>query len=222
MSAFQKTNFVIRGLKFTLGLLFFVIVFSASLYPFSKDLGVKFNNPLFKEDYTKFIYDKVENFHIVNSFKAFRVTKKSNKRMELIIQDSYDGQDWLNYEFLYKLSDIKQKTTFQLFHQPRLDWQMYVAGLNNINQQPWLINMLGRLFSNSKSVNKLLKYNPFEASPPNYLRIRADHYTFESKNSPNEWSIIEKDSEEYLSSVHRNDTLLTDVLNNAIFQPESI
>ena len=214
----QKTNSFVRVLKFTLGLIFFALLFSASLYPFSQDLGVKFNNLLLK-DYTKYVYDKVENFHIVNSFKAFRVAIKTNKRMELIIEGSYDGRDWLNYEFLYKPLNIKQESTLLLFHQPRLDWQMYVAQLNNINQQPWLINMLGRLFSNSKSVNKLLRHNPFEASPPHYLRIRADHYTYESKNSSNKWRIIEKDSEEYLSPVHRNDTLLRDVLKNAGLQP---
>jgi len=55
---------------------------------------------------------------------------------------------------------------------------MWFAALSNINYEPWLINMVGRLFSNSSSVNALIKKNPFISKPPNYIRIKAFKYNF--------------------------------------------
>lgn len=49
---------------------------------------------------------------------------------------------------------------------------MWFAALSNVNREPWLINMLGRLFSNSPSTTYMLKHNPFAKKPPNYLRIK--------------------------------------------------
>ena len=55
---------------------------------------------------------------------------------------------------------------------------MWVASQNHINNQIWLINMLGRLFANGPSVLSLLQRNPFEKSAPTFLRIKLYKYEF--------------------------------------------
>ena len=60
---------------------------------------------------------------------------------------------------------------------------MWFAALSDINHQPWLINGLGRLFSNSESVLALMKNDPFPGKPPNYIRIKKYNYLFSPSSS---------------------------------------
>ena len=46
-------------------------------------------------------------------------------------------------------------------HQPRLDWQMWFAALGTIDENPWLVQFLGRLLEGSPDVLGLLAANPF-------------------------------------------------------------
>ncbi len=57
-------------------------------------------------------------------------------------------------------------------HQPRLDWQMWFAALSGPRRQPWFAAFLYRLLENSPPVLALLASNPFPDGPP---AIRARH-----------------------------------------------
>jgi hypothetical protein len=63
-------------------------------------------------------------------------------------------------------------------HQPRLDWQMWFAALDNPRRLRWFWSFMQRLLENEPSVTALLEKNPFAAKPPTYVRAEFYDYTF--------------------------------------------
>lgn len=104
-----------------------------------------------------------------------------NGREELIIEGSTDGIEWKEYEFYYKPGSLSEPPKFTFTHQPRLDWQLWYAALeNNINGEIWLVHLLSKLFRNSPSVLSLVRFNPFPEEGPMYLRVQKFKYWFTS------------------------------------------
>ena len=63
-------------------------------------------------------------------------------------------------------------------HQPRLDWQMWFAALDNPKRLPWFWGFLERLLENEPTVTALLAKNPFADKPPTYVRAQFYDYIF--------------------------------------------
>jgi predicted DCC family thiol-disulfide oxidoreductase YuxK len=113
---------------------------------------------------------------IVNSYGLFAVM--TTKRHEIIIEGSNDGVDWRGYEFRYKPGDVTRRPRWNIPHQPRLDWQMWFAALDDPRRLPWFQQFLRRLLENEPSVTALLAKNPFPDKPPAYVRARFYDYTY--------------------------------------------
>jgi predicted DCC family thiol-disulfide oxidoreductase YuxK len=121
-------------------------------------------------------YAYLEPFRSLNGYGLFRVMTKT--RPEIIIEGSQDGVSWRSYEFKYKVGDPQRAPPIVAPHQPRLDWQMWFAALDDIRGEPWFVNFLARLLQGSPSVLHLMKANPFQGSPPRYVRARLFEYHF--------------------------------------------
>jgi len=121
-------------------------------------------------------YGWLEPFRSLNSYGLFRVMTKT--RPEIVVEGSQDGVTWLPYEFKYKIGDPQRPPPIVAPHQPRLDWQMWFAALDDIRREPWFMNLLARLLQGSPSVLGLIKTNPFPEAPPRYLRARLFQYHF--------------------------------------------
>jgi hypothetical protein len=111
-----------------------------------------------------------------NRYGLFAVMTTS--RPEIIIEGSNDGAAWLAYEFKYKPGDTKRRPKFVAPHQPRLDWQMWFAALNDYRHNPWLVGFCVCLLQGSPEVLSLLERNPFPDAPPRYLRAMVYEYHF--------------------------------------------
>jgi hypothetical protein len=118
----------------------------------------------------------IEPFHVVSAYGLFAVM--TSKRREIVIEGSYDGVEWRDYEFRYKPGDPTRRPLWNIPHQPRLDWQMWFAALENPLQLPWFPRFLGRLLENEPAVTALLDGNPFADKPPVYLRAQFYDYVF--------------------------------------------
>jgi predicted DCC family thiol-disulfide oxidoreductase YuxK len=127
--------------------------------------------PLFRVPYAY-----LEPFRSLNGYGLFRVMTKT--RPEIIVEGSEDGLTWQPYEFKYKVGDPQRSPPIVAPHQPRLDWQMWFAALDDIQGEPWFMNFLARLLQGSPSVLGLLQANPFPGSPPHYVRARFFEYHF--------------------------------------------
>ncbi|MNK07416.1 hypothetical protein D3C87_253300 [compost metagenome] len=114
-------------------------------------------------------------FRISNPYGLFAIMTKS--RPELVIEGSNDGEHWKAYEFRNKPGAPERALPLVAPHQPRFDWQMWFAALENFNDNLWLQNVIVRLFENSPDVKTLFASCPF-AEPPKYLRIQRYDYHF--------------------------------------------
>src|SRR5580704_17821927 len=118
----------------------------------------------------------IEPLHVVSSYGLFAVM--TTKRNEIVIEGSNDGVEWLEYEFAFKPGDTARRPPWNIPHQPRLDWQMWFAALEDPRRLPWLSNFLQRLLENEPAVTALLEKNPFLDKPPVYVRAQLYEYTY--------------------------------------------
>jgi lipase maturation factor 1 len=128
------------------------------------------------------IDDLFEPFHIVSPYGLFSVM--TTERDEIIVEGSDDGQQWREYDFRYKPGDVERRPPWNIPHQPRLDWQMWFAALDDPQRLPWFSHFLERLLENEPSVTGLLERNPFPDKPPTYVRAELYEYTYAGSDEP--------------------------------------
>jgi hypothetical protein len=126
------------------------------------------------------IDDIFEPFHFVSPYGLFAVM--TTTRNEIIVEGSDDGVQWREYEFRYKPGDVQRRPPWNIPHQPRLDWQMWFAALDDAQRLPWFARFLERLLENEPSVTALLRSNPFPDKPPAYLRAELYDYAYAGKD----------------------------------------
>ncbi len=118
----------------------------------------------------------IEPLHLVSSYGLFAVM--TTRRNEIVIEGSSDGREWREYEFRYKPGDVARRPPWNIPHQPRLDWQMWFAALDDPRRLRWFWLFLERLLHNEPAVVALLAGNPFPDEPPLYIRARFYDYTY--------------------------------------------
>ena len=118
----------------------------------------------------------IEPLRIVSTYGLFAVM--TTKRNEIVIEGSYDGVAWREYEFRYKPGDVARRPPWNIPHQPRLDWQMWFAALEDPSYLPWFSRFLERLLENEPAVTALLKSNPFADKAPTYVRAQFYDYAY--------------------------------------------
>jgi predicted DCC family thiol-disulfide oxidoreductase YuxK len=160
-----------RAVAAAVGVLTVVIVFS-SLVQMDERFGGSPPNAALAIDRL------IEPLHLVSGYGLFAVM--TTKRDEIVIEGSNDGATWREYEFRYKPGDLARAPPWNIPHQPRLDWQMWFAALEDPRQLPWFWHFLERLLQNQPAVTALLKTNPFPNDPPTYIRARFYEYTYAS------------------------------------------
>ncbi len=123
----------------------------------------------------------IEPLHIVNGYGLFAVM--TTERDEIVIEGSNDGIGWREYEFRYKPGDVSRRPPWNVPHQPRLDWQMWFAALDDPRRLPWFWHFLQKLLQNEPAVTALLARNPFPDRPPAYVRARFYRYTYADREA---------------------------------------
>ncbi len=122
------------------------------------------------------IADLVSPLHISNTYGLFAVMTR--ERDEIVIQGSNDGKSWSDYELPYKPGNPARAPGWAQPHQPRLDWQLWFAALDNFQKNPWFVNLMQQILQGSEPVLKLFSGNPFPGTPPRYLRALLYRYRF--------------------------------------------
>jgi uncharacterized membrane protein YphA (DoxX/SURF4 family) len=128
-------------------------------------------------------------FGVANSYGLF--TKMTKSRHELVVQGSVDGETWRTYGFRYKPDDPDEPPPLVAPHQPRLDWQMWFASLDDGNER-WLRRLLRGLLRDSDDVEGLFAHDPFEDSEegPRFVRVLRYEYrftTYEERSRTGRW-----------------------------------
>jgi hypothetical protein len=125
---------------------------------------------------TQAILETVQPWRSANGYGLFRVM--TTTRPEVAIEGSHDGVLWQEYSFRYKMGDVRRRPRLVAPHQPRLDWQMWFAALGDVRENPWFLQLLGRLLEGSPDVLALLESNPFSERPPRLIRAVLYDYRF--------------------------------------------
>jgi hypothetical protein len=124
----------------------------------------------------------------LRSFNRYRLFSGiSTERREVVIEGSNDGAIWQAYEFYWKPGDPRKAPRWAAPHQPRLDWQMWVAALSGPERNPWFGQLLGRLLGGSPEVLGLLEHNPFPDKPPQTMRAVLYTYHFAAPGEAGWW-----------------------------------
>ena len=129
-------------------------------------------------DATDRLADAIAPLRIVNRYGPFKAMTRD--RPEIVIEGSRDGAHWQEYAFRYKPGDVRRRPSWNLAHQPRLDWQMWFAAMQTEHENPWFAHLLRGLLRNSPPVVALLAGNPFADAPP--LEVRAQLYDYRFAN----------------------------------------
>lgn len=129
----------------------------------------------------KGIYNFFKPFRSVNTYGIFSIIIE--RRHELILEGSNNGEVWRAYTFRYKPDDLKTPPKWISPYHPRLDWQMWIAAQGNLQQNPWLINFCVRLLEDSKDVLRLIEGSPFDEWPPRYIRPVLYEYEFTDEDT---------------------------------------
>ena len=118
----------------------------------------------------------LEPLHLVSPYGLFAVM--TTERNEIVLEGSDDGTEWREFEFRYKPGDLMRRPPWNIPHQPRLDWQMWFAALDDPRRLRWFAQFLERVLQGEPTVLSLLAKNPFPDKPPRYVRAKFYAYTF--------------------------------------------
>jgi len=127
-----------------------------------------------------------EPFGIVNRYGLFAVM--TTTRNEIIVQGSQDGATWVNYPFRWKPGDLNRAPRWVAPYQPRLDWQLWFAALDQYQNNPWFVNFMFRLLQGSPDVCALMTCPA--GGPPKFVRALLFEYRFSdfaTRDRTGEW-----------------------------------
>jgi hypothetical protein len=119
---------------------------------------------------------QITPYGIVNPYGLF--VNMTTTRAEIIVEGSNDGKTWLPYEFKYKPGDVNRTPEWVAPFQPRLDWQMWFAALDQYGSYTWFDTLMTRLLQGTPEVLALLAKNPFPGTPPHYVRAELYDYHY--------------------------------------------
>lgn len=117
-------------------------------------------------------------FRLSNPYGLFAIMTKN--RPELILEGSNDGENWEEYVFSHKPVKLNTAPPIVAPHLPRLDWQLWFAGLEPFNDNLWLQNLITRIFQESPDVLVLFAKDPFKGKAPKHLRFMQYEYKYSS------------------------------------------
>jgi hypothetical protein len=113
---------------------------------------------------------------IVNPYGLFATM--TTTRPQIIIEGSADGQTWREYVFRYSPGPVTRRPSWNIPHQPRLDWQLWFAAYGGAAEESFFAPLMRALLDGRTPVRALLGVDPFPDRPPKYVRAQLYDYRF--------------------------------------------
>jgi hypothetical protein len=117
------------------------------------------------------LVDYLSPFEIVNPYGPF--VTMTTTQPEIIIEGSDDARHWREYPFRFKPGPVSRCASWNIPHQPRLDWQLWFAAYGSAAENPRFAGFMRRLLEGSPYGRR-----PVCRSPPKYLRALIYDYRF--------------------------------------------
>jgi hypothetical protein len=123
---------------------------------------------------------------LVNSYGMFGSVGR--ERFEVIVEGSDDGATWKAYELPCKPGDPMRRPCWISPWHLRLDWQIWFAAQQSLDDQPWLVHLVWKLLRGDPAVKGLLATDPFPDAPPGRIRVDRYVYTFTEPGEAGWWT----------------------------------
>ena len=117
-------------------------------------------------------------FRLAESYGLF--ASMTRARYEIELQGTRDGKSWIAYPFRYKPQDPYEAPGIYAPYQPRFDWDLWFASLEDASEWPWVVTVEERLLAGEPSVLKLFARDPFDGHKPIAVRTVKWRYWFTS------------------------------------------
>ena len=131
----------------------------------------------------------LEPSRIANRYGLFAVM--TQERYEIEFQGSTDGgKTWTPYPFRFKPQALDKAPGLYAPYQPRFEWCLWFASLDNWRGNRWVVWTQERLLKNDPDVLKLFASNPFASGAPNQVRSVLYQYWFtdmKTKHDTGNW-----------------------------------
>jgi hypothetical protein len=165
---------LIRRFRVALLIAVAVVTIPISVFMFTSSFRVRLPGAAFVQPLATIVLP----YRIVNRYGLFAVM--TTTRPEIVIEGSEDGVTWREYEFKYKVGDVRRRPPWVAPHQPRLDWQMWFAALGEFDSESWFQDFCARLLEADTTVIALLARDPFAGRKPQFVRAILYQYRFSS------------------------------------------
>jgi hypothetical protein len=104
-------------------------------------------------------------FGVANQYGLFG--RMTDLRLELEFQGTRDGETWIAYPFRFKPQDPSIAPGIYAPYQPRFEWNLWFAGLEDSWQAtPWLPRVEALLLQQEPQMLSLFRADPFAGGPP--------------------------------------------------------
>jgi hypothetical protein len=125
----------------------------------------------------RFFLGAIAPFRIADHYGLFAVM--TTTRPEIVFEGSRDGKNWRGYEFKYKVGDDLRRPPPSIApHMPRLDWRLWFAAMEPVQESPWVLGVVRRLLEGSPEILEFFESNPFPDKPPLFVRAYVYNYHF--------------------------------------------
>ena len=121
----------------------------------------------------------LQTVRIAEQYGLFAVMTRG--RYEVEFQGSNDGTNWVAYPFRYKPQDPAKAPGVYAPYQPRFEWNLWFASLDNWQMNRFVVSAEERLLDGSPAVLGLFRSNPFPGAPPKDIRAVLWRYWFSDR-----------------------------------------
>lgn len=115
-------------------------------------------------------------FRIADGYGLFATMTRA--RYEIEFQGTVDGIHWIPYPFKYKPQDIDDPPKIFAPYQPRFEWNLWFASLDDVSNNGWVVTCEERLLDGEPAVMHLFARDPFGGRKPKAVRAVEWQYWF--------------------------------------------
>jgi hypothetical protein len=124
-------------------------------------------------------------FRVVNHYGLF--ARMTRTRPIPVLEARWGDGAWTELTWRWQTSDPEAAPGVVAPHMPRLDWQLWFAGLSDCAHQPWAPALLRRVVEGSQPVAALIGDLRLAGSPPDEARLVLYEYQFSDPGSGEAW-----------------------------------
>ncbi|HMV68697.1 MAG TPA: lipase maturation factor family protein, partial [Myxococcota bacterium] len=122
---------------------------------------------------------------VVNHYGLFASMTK--ERPIPILEVRWGDGPWTELTWRWQTSDPAARPAQVAPYMPRLDWQLWFAGLSGCDGQPWTHDLLARVLEGSQPVAGLIGDLRLAGRPPDEARLVRFDYRFSAPGAGDAW-----------------------------------